>query len=91
MAPANTTRRLYRMAMIAAMKKVLSPNSDTMMTEIEATKAWRKPRLPLPGSSIDTGFTGWGEDAFCKAQKKTNKQIQSVNQVIEKSNLAGLQ
>lgn len=62
------------MAMIAAIKKVLSPNSDTMMTEIEATKAWRKPRFPLPDSSSDTGFTGWLDEAFWKAQKKTKKQ-----------------
>lgn len=62
------------MAMIAAMKNVLSPNSDTMMTEIEATKAWIKPKFPLlDSSSENTGFTGWGGDAFCKDLKK-NKQ-----------------
>lgn len=67
------------MAMIAAMKKVLSPNSDTMMTEIAATKAWRKPRFPLPDPSSDTRFTGWGGDAFYKAQrKKNNKQIKII-------------
>lgn len=84
------------MAMIAAMKKVLSPNSDTMMTEMEATKAWRKPTFPLLDSSSDTGFTGWGGDAFCKAQKKkTDKQrnkknkIKSVGQVVERAKLAG--
>ncbi len=32
------------MAKMAAMKKVLSPSSDTMITEMEAAKAWRKPR-----------------------------------------------
>lgn len=29
------------MAMMAAMKKVLSPISDTMMTEMEAAKPWK--------------------------------------------------
>ena len=33
------------MAIMAAMKKVLSPISDTMMTEKEAMNAWKKPTL----------------------------------------------
>lgn len=66
MAPAKTVRRLYRMAMIAAMKKVLSPSSETMMTEIAATNAWINPRLPLLGSSgLMTGAAGWPVGAFC--------------------------
>ena len=38
-APANTVILGCRMAMMAAMKKVLSPNSETMMTDKDATKA----------------------------------------------------
>lgn len=75
------------MAMIAAMKNVLSPNSDTMMTEIEATKAWIKPKFPLlDSSSENTGFTGWGGDAFCKDLKKNSRPS-----YLEKAKLAGLQ
>lgn len=32
------------MAIIAAMKKVLSPNSDTKITDMDAMNAWMKPR-----------------------------------------------
>lgn len=35
----NTVDRECLMAMMAAMKKVLSPNSETMITETEAMKA----------------------------------------------------
>lgn len=53
--------------MMAAMKNVLSPNSDTMMTEIEATKAWIKPRFPLVEPSSETaGPIEWVVNAFCK-------------------------
>jgi hypothetical protein len=52
MAPANTVILGWRMAMMAAMKKVLSPNSDTMMTEREATNAWMKPTSPKGGASV---------------------------------------
>lgn len=44
-APVKTVTREYLIAMIAAIKKVLSPSSDTMMTDSEATKAWIKPRV----------------------------------------------
>lgn len=67
MAPASTVSRLYRMAIMAAMKKVLSPSSDTMMTEMEATKAWMNPRSPLLGSSsFTTGTNGGTLVFFCK-------------------------
>lgn len=39
MAPRNTVRRECFMAMIAAMKNVLSPISETIMTDSDATKA----------------------------------------------------
>jgi len=42
MAPPNTSRRECRIARIAAMKKVLSPSSETIMTDSDATNAWRK-------------------------------------------------
>ena len=46
-APNNTVRREWRIAKMAAMKKVLSPISETMMTDREATRACRKPKLPF--------------------------------------------
>jgi len=46
MAPAKTVSRGCLMAIMAAMKKVLSPNSETIITEKEATKAWKKPTPP---------------------------------------------
>jgi hypothetical protein len=38
-APRNTVRRGCRIAIMAAMKNVLSPNSDTMITDIDAINA----------------------------------------------------
>ena len=38
-APTNTVRRGCRIAIMAAIKKVLSPNSDTMMTDRDAINA----------------------------------------------------
>lgn len=38
-APTNTVRRGCRIAIMAAIRKVLSPNSDTMMTDIDAINA----------------------------------------------------
>lgn len=38
-APRNTVRRGCRIAIMAAMKKVLSPNSDTIITDIDAINA----------------------------------------------------
>ena len=43
MAPLNTTTLECLIAMMAAMKKVLSPNSETMMTESDATKPFVNP------------------------------------------------
>lgn len=45
MAPPKTVRRGYLIAIIAAIKKVLSPSSDTIITENEATKAGKNPTL----------------------------------------------
>lgn len=52
-APANTVRRGCRIAIIAAMKKVLSPSSDTTMTDSEATKACRRPKSPLGAFEVE--------------------------------------
>lgn len=41
-APVKTIRRECRIARIAAMKKVLSPSSDTIMTDSDAINAWTK-------------------------------------------------
>lgn len=38
-APANTVKRGCLIAIIAAMKNVLSPNSDTSITDIDAINA----------------------------------------------------
>lgn len=59
MAPANTVNRGYLIAIIAAIKNVLSPNSETTMTEIEATNAWRNPKF----SNDVAGVPG---KLFCK-------------------------
>lgn len=45
MAPVNTMALGCRMAMIAAMKNVLSPSSLTMIIDREAMKAWVNPAL----------------------------------------------
>ena len=62
-APPNTRHLLYFMAKMAAMKKVLSPISDTMMTEKAATKAWKKPKLLFDGglfpSSLSSNPSFW--------------------------------
>jgi len=44
-APDNTVSLGCFIAIIAAMKNVLSPNSDTMITDKDATIACRKPNL----------------------------------------------
>lgn len=46
MAPRNTVSLECLIAIIAAMKNVLSPNSDTTMTDNDATNACIKPRSP---------------------------------------------
>ena len=43
MAPINTVVLGCLMAMIAAIKKVLSPSSETIITERDAINAWRNP------------------------------------------------
>lgn len=50
-APVNTVNLGCFIAMIAAMKNVLSPISDTKITEIEATNACTKPRFS-PGTAL---------------------------------------
>ena len=42
-APANTVIREYFIAIMAAIKNVLSPSSDTIITETDATKPWINP------------------------------------------------
>ena len=42
----NTVIRGWRIAIIAAIKNVLSPNSDTMMTETAAINPCIKPKCP---------------------------------------------
>lgn len=43
---------------MAAIKKVLSPSSETMMTDMAATNAWINPRLVLSAESSLTEWTG---------------------------------
>lgn len=55
----NTVHRGFLMAMIAAMKKVLSPNSETMMTLKVAINPWKKlPEAPMK-PSLFFEFAGW--------------------------------
>ena len=42
-APRKTMNLECLIAIMAAIKKVLSPSSDTIMTDIDATNAWIKP------------------------------------------------
>lgn len=51
MAPAKTVSRGCLMAIIAAIKNVLSPISETKITDRAAAKAWKKPKLSA-GSSV---------------------------------------
>ena len=56
------TYRENFIAKMAAMKKVLSPISETMMTEMEAMKAWKNPtltqsKIPLVASSSSSNTT----------------------------------
>jgi len=46
-APIKTTNLLFVMARIAAIKKVLSPISETRMTVIDEVKAAMKPSFPV--------------------------------------------
>lgn len=63
MAPANTVNRGCLIAIIAAMKKVLSPISDTRITDKAAAKAWIKPKLSWGTSVPDVPFR---VSVFCK-------------------------
>lgn len=67
-APANTIKRGCRIAMIAAIKNVLSPNSDTTITDNDAMNARKKLEsfsmltlllllLILSGEPIASSFT----------------------------------
>lgn len=47
-APKKTVSLGCLIAIIAAIKKVLSPNSETTITDKDATKAWMNPRLLTP-------------------------------------------
>lgn len=62
-APANTVRRGCLIAIMAAMKKVLSPSSDTSITDIEARNACQKPKsagmvelLAPPSGAVPSGL-----------------------------------
>lgn len=66
MAPANTVNLGWRMAIIAAMKKVLSPISDTRMTERAAANACTKPRFSVGSSVPAVPLT---KSVFCKQMK----------------------
>lgn len=62
MAPAKTIKRGWRIAMMAAMKKVLSPNSVNNITDIDAENASIKPELvfgSLVASSLFKSFAAF--------------------------------
>lgn len=54
-APTNTVNLGCFIAIIAAMKNVLSPNSDTTITDRDATNACTKPNLSCGFSDTDSG------------------------------------
>ena len=56
-APMKTVNLGCFIAMIAAIKKVLSPNSETTITDKEAINACKKPRLSLACDGI--AFSGF--------------------------------
>ena len=53
-APNQTVKRGWRMDMIAAMKKVLSPSSVPKITPIEAMKASPNPAIPVDAAAAAT-------------------------------------
>lgn len=55
-APANTNNLEYFMAIMAAIKKVLSPISDTMITERDAIKACTNPNCNLLLAIVNSLF-----------------------------------
>lgn len=74
-APKKTTRRGWRMASIAAMRKVLSPISEKMMSE----KAWKRPCkrpavVEVSLLSVAGGVNGRGEvlDAMVPSRVNVN-------------------
>lgn len=63
MAPVKTTKRGWRIAIMAAMKNVLSPNSVNKITEMDAVNASKNP--VLTGEPLV-------ESAFCMAFSKSD-------------------
>ena len=64
-APVNTTNLECLIDMMAAIKNVLSPSSETMMTDKEATKAWMNSMLVTSQEPRDA------EDCFAIESLKT--------------------
>ena len=73
MAPAYTIVRGCFMAMMAAMKKVLSPISETTMTEKEAKKAWKKPNV-IWGIWCGSSAESWSRGSLPVPQVKGNNK-----------------
>lgn len=59
-APANTVILGCRMAIIAAIKKVLSPNSETIITDKDATKAWTNSSEQISLLFFSVDGLAWG-------------------------------
>lgn len=55
---------------MAAIKKVLSPSSETIITDIAATKAWINPKLAEVNAMFCSCTAGGGLGIFCKKKKK---------------------
>ena len=60
-APKKTTRRGWRMASIAAMRKVLSPISEKMMSENAWKRPCKRPAVVVVSVSVAGGVKGRGE------------------------------
>ena len=64
-APVNTIDLACLIDIMAAIKNVLSPSSETMMTDKEATKAWMNSMLETPQDPPGA------DDCFDKGSLKT--------------------
>ena len=79
MAPRNTVSRECCMDMMAAMKNVLSPISETMMTEREAMKPWVKlTSIPPPSDGFSVDPDALGAIAACGGQTGSAVSLSGV-------------
>lgn len=71
MAPENTKSLEFFMAITAAIKNVLSPNSDRTIIENDPKKAWKNPALKL--------LTGAEAVSFCCCCNNLKKKKMKIS------------